>query len=46
VFFIDIASRSVYVAGITPHPGNSWMTQIGRNITDADDGFLRGTRLV
>ena len=44
LFFIDIASRSVHVAGITPHPDNSWMTQIARNITDVDDGFLRGTR--
>ena len=44
LFFIDIASRSVHVAGITPHPDNSWMTQIARNITDAEDGFLRGTQ--
>jgi putative transposase len=44
LFFIDIASRSVHVAGITPYPDNSWMTQIARNITDADDGFIRGTR--
>jgi hypothetical protein len=44
LFFIDIASRSVHVAGITPHPDNSWMTQIARNITDVDDGFLRGKR--
>jgi putative transposase len=44
LFFIDIASRSVHVAGNTPHPDNSWMTQIARNIADADDGFLRGTR--
>jgi hypothetical protein len=44
LFFIDIASRSVHVAGITPHPDNSWMTQIARNVTDADAGFLRGKR--
>jgi putative transposase len=44
LFFIDIASRSVHVAGITTHPDNSWMTQIARNITDVDDGFLRGKR--
>ena len=44
LFFIDIASRSVHVAGITPHPDNSWMTQIARNVTDADDGMLRGKR--
>jgi hypothetical protein len=45
LFFIDLASRSVHVAGITPHPDNSWMTQIARNVTDVGDGFLRGTRL-
>jgi integrase-like protein len=44
LFFIDIVFRSVYVAGITPHPDNSWMTQIARNITDVDEGFLRGKR--
>ena len=35
LFFIDIASRSVHVAGITPHPHSSWMTQIARNVIDA-----------
>src|SRR3982074_1157360 len=44
LFFIDIASRSVHVAGITPHPDNRWMKQIARNVTDAEDGFLRGPR--
>ena len=44
LFFIDIASRSVHIAGITPHPDNSWMTQIARNITDVSDGFLRDKR--
>ena len=44
LFFIDIASRRVHLAGITPHPDNPWMMQIARNITDKDDGFLRGTR--
>ena len=44
LFFVDIASRSVHVAGITPHPDNSWMTQIARNITDVNNGFLRGKR--
>jgi len=44
LFFVDIASRSVHVAGITPHPDNSGMMPIARNITDADDGFIRGTR--
>jgi transposase InsO family protein len=44
LFFIDIASRSVHIAGITPHPDNRWMTQIARNVTDAEDGILRGKR--
>ena len=44
LFFIDIASRSVHVAGITPHPDSSWMTQLARNVTDVDNGFLRGKR--
>jgi len=44
LFFIDIASRSVHIAGITPHPDNRWMKQIARNVTDAEDGFLRGMR--
>jgi putative transposase len=44
LFFIDIASRSVHVAGITPHPDNSWMAQVARNVTDVSDGFLRGKR--
>jgi hypothetical protein len=37
LFFIDIASRSVHIAGITPHPDNRWMKQIARNVTDAED---------
>ncbi len=44
LFFIDIASRSVHVAGITPHPDNAWMAQIARNVIDIGDGFLRGKR--
>ena len=44
LFFIDIASRSVHVAGITPHPDNAWITQIARNVIDICDGFLRGKR--
>ncbi|MDB6043513.1 MAG: hypothetical protein JWM63_2064 [Gammaproteobacteria bacterium] len=44
LFFIDIASRSVQVAGITSHPDDSWMTQIARNITDVGEGFLLGKR--
>jgi transposase InsO family protein len=44
LFFIDITSRAVKIAGITPHPDSRWMTQIARNLTDFKDGFLRGKR--
>src|SRR5205814_2026207 len=44
LFFIDIAFRTVHIAGITPHPDNQWMTQIARNVADVEDGFLHGTR--
>lgn len=44
LFFIDIASRSVHIVGITSHPDNAWMTQIACNITDVEGGFLCGKR--
>ena len=44
LFFIDIATRSEHIAGITTNPGTSWMMQVARNLTDIDDGFLRGKR--
>jgi transposase InsO family protein len=40
LFFIRISTREVSVAGLTPHPDQYWMTQIARNITMADWGFL------
>jgi putative transposase len=44
LFFIDITSRAVKIAGITSHPDSRWMTQIARNLTGLNDGFLRGKR--
>ena len=32
LFFIDIATRSVYFAGITDHPSGVWTTQAARNL--------------
>jgi transposase InsO family protein len=45
-FVIDIASRTVEIAGIGRDPGGPWMAQMARNLVDADDGFLRGKRYV
>jgi transposase InsO family protein len=42
VFVMKLKTRTVEIAGITGHPSGSWMTQVARNLTDADDGFLRG----
>lgn len=44
LFFIKLGSREVHIAGITPHPNETWMKQIARNITMADWGFLEGCR--
>jgi hypothetical protein len=32
------------IAGVTANPGAAWMTQIARNLTDPEEGFLRRTR--
>ena len=40
LFFIQLASRKVHVAGVTPHPDQHWMRQVARNVTMADWGFL------
>ena len=44
LFFMHLASRRVHVAGITPHPNEQWMTQVARNVTMADVGFLSSSR--
>jgi len=33
LFFIHIATREVFVAGITDHPNEEWMAQMARNIS-------------
>ncbi len=41
---IGLATRRVHVAGIIAGPHGAWMHQVVRNLTDAFDGFLLGTR--
>lgn len=36
-FVIELASRRIEVAGITPGPNEAWMLQVGRNLTDPFD---------
>jgi putative transposase len=40
LFFIHLGSRKVHIAGVTPHPTEAWMVQMGRNVTMAEWGFL------
>ena len=42
LFVTKLTTRTVEIAGITRQPAGRWMTQVARNLTDADDGFLRG----
>jgi transposase InsO family protein len=44
LFFIDLATRKVEVAGIAPSANGLWMSQIARNLTDSEDGILIGKR--
>jgi hypothetical protein len=44
LFFIELATRKVQIAGIATDANGLWMTQIGRNLTDAVDGIVKGKR--
>jgi transposase InsO family protein len=43
---IELATRRIEIAGITPGPNEAWMIQIGRNLTDPIDGFLADKKFV
>jgi transposase InsO family protein len=42
LFVIKLKARTVEIARITRRPDATWMTQVARNLTDTQDGFLRG----
>jgi transposase InsO family protein len=44
LFFIDLASRRVQIAGVTRDGNGLWMSQVARNLSDAAGGFLIGKR--
>ena len=44
LFVIELSTRRVEIAGICTQPDGSWMTQVARNLTDVEDGFLAGKR--
>jgi transposase InsO family protein len=46
LFSIELSTRRVEIAGIVSEPDSAWMSQVGRNITDASDGCLTGKRFL
>lgn len=46
LFILDLATRTVKVAGVTTHPHEAWMVQVARNLTDVEEPFLRGSRFL
>jgi transposase InsO family protein len=44
LFFLELATREVEIAGVASAANGLWMTQIGRNLTDPVDGILKGKR--
>jgi len=44
LFFIELSTRKVELGGIALAADGLWMSQIGRNLTDAVDGILVGKR--
>ena len=44
LFFVELESRRVCLAGMTQHPNQEWMEQQARNVTMEDRGFLSGSR--
>jgi putative transposase len=44
LFFLDLSTRQVEIAGLASIANGLWMAQIGRRVTDAVDGILNGKR--
>ena len=44
LFFMDLSTRRVEIAGISAIANGLWMSRLARNLTDAVDGLLKGRR--
>src|SRR5918911_138628 len=44
LFVMELATRRVQIAGVTPHPTAAFMQQCARQLTDPFEGFLLGKR--
>ena len=45
-FVIELKTRKIEIGGITPHPDGNFMTQVARNLTDCESGFLNGKKIL
>ncbi len=46
LFVMELKTRRVHFAGCTPNPTEAWMLQAARELTNFDDGFLTGKKLL
>ncbi len=46
LFVMELATRRIYIAGVTKHPDTPWMLQIARQLTDGVDGILLDKRYI
>ena len=44
LFLIDLSTRRVEIAGLAKRANGFWMSQVARNLNDAEEGFLTGKR--
>ncbi|MDA7541596.1 integrase core domain-containing protein, partial [bacterium] len=44
LFVMELKTRRVHFAGCTTSPGEDWMKQTGRELTNHEDGFLNGKK--
>ena len=44
LFFIDLASRRVEIGGVARQASGLWRSQVARNLSDPEEGFLTGKR--
>ena len=44
LFVMELKTRRVHFAGCTTSPGEVWMKQTARELTNHEDGFLKGKR--
>jgi len=44
LFVMELKTRLVHFAGCSTHPGEDWMKQTARELTNHEDGFLNGKK--